>query len=303
MLMKLVNRALAPAVALETTLLVHGVPKADGPALAQRLAAAVKAKGANAAVVGVVGGVPTVGMNGEELAAMFAAPKVEKVNASNLGVAIHRKVHAATTVSTTMELAARAGVKVFATGGLGGVHKGFGTHADISADLVALTRFPVAVVTSGVKSLLDVAATREVLETLGIPVVGWRVSEFPAFYLSKLEGVGKVDVRFDEMSELARYVEMEVGRTGRGVVVCNAVPAAFEIAGGDFAAWLLKAERAVDEAGVTGRDRTPRILGELHQVSGGATLRANVELAVSNAEVAAELASEMRRSPITAEFS
>ncbi len=166
--MHLLNRAGSGYVALETTLLVHGVPREHGPGLAERLGDAVREGGARPAVVGIIGGRPIVGLLGEELAALCAAAEVAKVNTANLGVVLHRRLHGATTVSTTVELAARAGVRFMATGGIGGVHRGYGQHLDISADLATLARRPVAVVTSGVKSLLDVRATREALETLGV---------------------------------------------------------------------------------------------------------------------------------------
>jgi pseudouridine-5'-phosphate glycosidase len=286
--MRVVSRVphAAHAVALETTLLLHGVPKSESPALAADLAGIVRTHGAHPAIVGVVGGVPTVGLSDAELAVLLAADKVPKVNTSNLGVAIHRKTHAATSVSTTMELAAAAGVHVFATGGLGGVHTNLAAHLDVSADLAAFARFPVAVVTSGVKSLLDVEGTREILETLGVPVVGYRTDRFPAFYLR--ESAATVDARFDDHADLARFVAAEMSRTGRGVVVCNPIPAVDEIPPDDWRAWLVAAEAMVGST--TGRDATPRLLAALHEVSRGATLRANLSLVRSNADLAARLA-------------
>jgi pseudouridine-5'-phosphate glycosidase len=282
-------RVIQPAVALETTLLLHGVPKSESLPLAEDLSAVIRQQGAHPALVGVVHGVPTVGMNQDELATLLAAPKVAKVNTSSLGLALHRREHAATTVSTTMELAAAAGVRIFATGGLGGVHKGFAASLDISADLAALTRFPVAVVCSGVKSLLDVPATRETLETLGVPVVGFRTDRFPAFYLR--DSGASVDARFDDAADLARYAAAEMGRTGRAVLICNPIPAADEINHADWERWL--AEAGTRAAGSGGRDVTPAILGHLHQVSNGATLKANLALVRSNALLAAQIAAAM----------
>jgi pseudouridine-5'-phosphate glycosidase len=289
----ILNRAKSPAVALETTLILHGVPRPQAAPLLQRLSDAVKQGGSHPAAVGVFNGVPTVGLVDSELQEMLAAPMVPKVNSSNLGLMIHHKSHAATTVSTTMELAAAAGVRVFATGGIGGVHRNFASHLDISTDLLALTRFPVAVIASGVKSLLDVAATREALETLGIPVVGWQTSRFPAFYLPELAGVGDVDGRFDDLTRLAEFVGSEMARTGRAVLICNPVPPEAAIEVGQFNGWLAEAEKRADSLGATARDRTPRILQSLHEVSRGATLRCNLELAVSNARLAGQLAAAM----------
>jgi len=283
------HRVIKPAVALETTLLLHGVPKPEALPLAAELAQIVRAAGAHPALVGVVAGTPTVGMTDEELALLLNADKVPKVNTASLGVALHRKSHAATTVSTTMELAAAAGVRVFATGGLGGVHRGFGTSLDISADLAAFTRFPVAVVCSGIKSLLDVEATRETLETLGVPVVGYRTDRFPAFYLKA--SAATVDARFDNATDLALFASTEMNRTGRGVVVCNPIPDEDEIARADWDRWYAQAATLANAA--TGRDVTPAILGHLHQVSNGATLRANLALIRSNTHLAAQLSVAM----------
>jgi len=189
-----------------------------------------------------------------------------------------------------MELAAAAGVRLFATGGLGGLHKGLATHPDISADLAAFTRFPVAVVTSGVKSLLDVEGTRELLETLGIPVVGFRTDRFPAFYLRDSDA--KVDARFDDLAPLAAFLDAELTRTGRGIVVCNPIPHADELPKDQWHAWLAQAEA---QTPAQGRDTTPQLLGKLHELSAGATLRANLALVRSNAALAADLARTMAK--------
>lgn len=287
--MNVLCRAEQPAVALETTLLLHGVPRAESKTLAGMLAADVRESGANPAIVGVVHGVPTVGLNDAELDELLAAARVEKVNSANLGILIHRRAHAATTVSTTMELAAAGGVRVFATGGLGGVHRGYGTQLDISADLAAFTRFPVAVVTSGVKSLLDVVATREVFESLGVPVVGYRTERFPAFYLR--ESDADVDETFDDPADLARFVAAELARTGRGVVVCNPIPKSEEIDRRQWDRWL--ADATAQAGAAAGRDVTPATLGRLHELSQGATLRANIALVRSNAALAGAIAARM----------
>lgn len=284
----LVKRVGPDAVALETTLLVHGVPRAQAMPLASRLNECVRAAGATPALIGLVSGVATVGMTGPELQTLLDAPSVPKANTANLGVLAHWGSHAATTVSATMELAAAAGLSLFATGGLGGVHKGFGRSLDISSDLAAFTRFPIAVVTSGVKSILDVEATREALETLGVPVVGFRTDRFPAFY-HRASDAG-VDARFDDERDLAAFLRTELARTGRGAVVANPIPAEHEIDERDWARWLEAAETRAEDAGVSGRGVTPFVLGALHEVSGGATLRANIALVESNAALAGRLA-------------
>lgn len=290
----MVRRVTQPAVALETTLLVHGVPKPSAPALASELDSIVRTERAHPAVVGVVAGVPTVGLSDDELARLLDAPSVPKANTANLGALIASGSHAATTVSATMELAAAAGVRVFATGGLGGIHPPGAVRFDASSDLVAFTRFPVAVVTSGVKSLLDVAATREALETLGVPVVGFRTDDFPAFYQrSAGPTVGPVDARFDDALDLARFVAFEIARTGRGVVVANPVPEADELDADQWAGWLAGAEQRAADAGVVGRAVTPFVLQQVHELSAGATLRANLALVKDNARLAGRLAAAM----------
>jgi pseudouridine-5'-phosphate glycosidase len=292
----LVIRAGRGAVALESTLLVHGVPRPQAVSLARDLGNAVREAGAVPALVGIVGGRPIVGMTDDELQTLLDATEaVPKANASNLGLLLHRGSHGATTVSATMELAAAAGLQVFATGALGGVHRGFARTLDISSDLVALTRFPIAVVTSGVKLLLDVAATREALETQGTPVVGYQTSRFPAFYRRACDdGAADVDARFDDFSELAAFAKSELARTGRGIVVANPIPAAHEISAADWQRWLSNAESEANAAGVVGRAVTPFVLARLHEVSGGATLSANIALAKSNASQAGAIAARIR---------
>ena len=287
-MLNLVNRSQPKAVALETTLLVHGVPTNTAQPLANELAQIVRKHGANPALIGVVNGIPTVGMTDQELETMLAQDHILKANTANLGVAIHQKTHAATTVSTTMELAAAAGIKLFATGGLGGVHKNYSQHLDISSDLAAFTRFPVAVVTSGVKSILDVESTREALETLGILVIGYKTDSFPAFYFQKSNA--QVDVRIDNPADLANLIKSELARTHRGIVIANPIPTKHELNKEDWNNWLNQATSEAKQSGVTGRAITPAILGRLHEVSNGKTLKANLALIKANTTLAAQLA-------------
>lgn len=290
-------RAPARCVALETTLLAHGVPAGEGGkdslALARRLAERVRAagEGVDAAVVGVLGGRGIVGMTEAQLGELLRQPaELPKVNASNLGVSLRRGLNGATTISATVELAAAAGVSMMATGGLGGVHAGIADRIDISSDLAALARFPVAVVCSGVKSALDVASTRELLETLGVPVIGWGTDQMPAFYLA--ESGEAVDARFDDELELLDYLDFELARSGRGIVVAQPAPAPIDPA--RWAQWLAEAEDRVRRAGVHGRQVTPRALAALHEISGGETLRVNLELVENNCTLAGRLASLRR---------
>lgn len=276
---------------METTLLVHGVPTDASVVLAEELDVIVREAGSTPALIGVVDGRVTIGMNRDELESMLSGGAVPKVNTANLGHALHAGYSAATTVSTTMELAAYAGLRVFATGGIGGVHRGYGEHLDISADLVAFTRYPIAVVTSGVKSILDVRATREALESLGVTVIGFGTDVFPAFYLR--DGGCGVDIRIDDPDELASFVRAELPRTGRGIVIANPIPVEDELLESDWSEWLREAERRAVESGAAGRDVSPAVLAELHEVSGGKTLEANIALVKSNARVAAMLESRL----------
>ncbi|MGD9690605.1 MAG: pseudouridine-5'-phosphate glycosidase [Phycisphaerales bacterium] len=278
-------------VALETTLLVHGVPRAHAPALARDLALAVHKAGGLPMLIGVVAGQVRVGMNDADLKTMLSARDVPKLNTASIGAAIHQRSHGATTVSTTMELAAGAGIRLFATGGLGGVHREFAKRLDISADLAAFVRFPVAVVTSGCKSILDVASTREALETLGVPVIGYRTDRFPAFY--QREGDAGVDARFDDPADLAAFIHSELSRTGRGMVICNPIPKQDEINRRDWDRWLAAAGTRFAVRTAEGRDATPALLAALHQVSKGRTLKANIALALNNADLAGRLASHL----------
>ena len=302
-------------VALETTLLAHGVPAGKGGAgsvaLARRLAEWVTGAGgiglrpdapvggprsapgramppcrAEAAIVGVLGGRGIIGMTEPELGKLLAGPDVPKLNSANLGVALRRGLSGATTISATMELAAARGVSLLATGGLGGVHPGLAERVDISGDLAALARFPVAVVCSGVKSLLDVNSTREMLEALGVPVIGFGASRMPAFYLAESEA--EVDAVFEDEAELLDFIDFELARTGRGIVIAQRAPSPIDPA--RWTTWLAEAQDRAQRAGARGRAVTPHVLGALHDVSGGETLRVNLELVEANCALAGRLA-------------
>jgi len=292
--MDILNRAAPNAVALETTLPAMGLPPGEGLPFCMELNGVIRAHAAEPAAVGILAGRPIVGMTDDELGQLLDGRPVEKANTANLGVLLHANADAATTVSTTMELAALAGVRTFATGGIGGVHRGYGTHLDISADLAALARFPVAVIASGTKSLLDVSATREALETLGVPCVGYKTDRFPAFYLRENpEAESRLDWRFDDSDSLASFVAGELVRTGRGVLICNPIPIEAEISLDDWNRWLKQAEQCARD--VSGRDITPAVLGALHDISEGATLAANLALVRSNATLAAQIAASISK--------
>lgn len=282
-----------PAVAIETTVLVHGVPKVAAAPLARDLRADAASAGAEAQFVGILAGTPTIGLDDAGLQTLLDAPSVPKANAANLGILIHARAHAATTVSATLELAAAAGIRVGATGGIGGLHRHLSYRVDVSADLGALARHPVALVCSGVKSLLDVEGTRELLEALGVPIVGFRTDRFPAFYRRRSES--GVDARFDDVPGLASFVRSELARRTRGILIANPIAEHAEIAAASLDTWLAEAEREAREGGIRGRDVTPFILGRLHDISGGRTLAANIELLRSNTRLAGEIAAALAK--------
>lgn len=285
---QLITRAQHPAVALETTLLAHGVPRDAALPLHHELSTIIRSHGAAPALTGLVRGAPTIGMTDSELAELLNTPGLPKANTANLGILMHWGASAATTVSSTMELAAAAGIRLFATGGIGGIHEGLGCNLDISSDLTAFTRFPIAVVCSGVKAILDVHSTREALETLGIPVIGYRTDAFPAFYLR--DTPDQVDARFDDIPSLAAFLRAELSRARRGILIANPIPAEHAISPQDWESWLEQAEDRAESASIRGRAVTPFLLAALHDISAGRTLRANIELVKSNASLAAQLA-------------
>lgn len=278
-----------PVVALESTLVAHGLPWPDNLAVARELEAVVRARGAEPATIAIVDGIPRIGIDDATLERLARDGKqFAKAGATDLAVHLARGSNAATTVSATAMLAAKAGIRVFATGGIGGVHRGDGS--DVSHDLVALARTPIAVISAGAKAILDLPRTLETLETLGVLVIGYRTSELPAFY-TRSSGLA-LDHRAETIDELAAIVRIhweELG--GGGVLVCNPIPADAALEGLDPAI-----ERALAEAaaqGVTGKRLTPFLLARLADVTAGASIRANRALALHNAAVGAELATAL----------
>ena len=281
-----------PVVALESTLIAHGLPWPVNRDTARSAERVVAESGAVAATVAVWHGTPTIGLNEDEIEYLARAGQVRKAGARDLAAAIVAGACAATTVSATMRLAHLAGIRVFATGGIGGVHPGTtGRPLDVSADLLELARTPVMVVCAGAKSILDLAATLEVLETQGVPVVGYQTDEFPAFYLrtSRLEVAARVDSPA-EAAALARW-HWELG--GAGVVLALPLPEEAELAREDFEAALAEAEQQAGRAGVGGPALTPFLLARLAELTGGRTLVANRELIRANARLAAQVAGHL----------
>jgi len=282
-------RTQRPVVALETTLVTHGFPHPEGLEVAMELEAAVAAEGAQPATIGIVDGRIHVGLGHRELEQLAACGSAAKLNLSNLAAHLIPGSWGSTTVAATLFVAWRAGIRVFATGGIGGVHRNAAETGDISADLTALARFPVAVVCAGAKAVLDLPLTLERLETLGVPVFGMGTDEFPAFY-SRGSGL-PVDRRFDEIDLLAEAVRAHLTlNMGTGIVVANPVPPEHEL---PREVWQPATERALADAsrqGLRGRDVTPFLLERLRALTEGASVFSNRALLINNARLAGRLA-------------
>jgi pseudouridine-5'-phosphate glycosidase len=274
-----------PVVALETTVATHGLPHPDGLATAEAMEAEVRGAGAVPATVGILDGSLRIGLDAAELRRLAGAAP-EKVNLGNLAAVLASGGAGSTTVAATLLAAHRAGIRVFATGGIGGVHRG--ESGDVSADLPALARFPVAVVCAGAKAVLDLPRTVEALETLGVPVYGWRTERFPAF--DRRDSGLPVDRRFQDLPALAAAVRVHFALGLGGVLVANAIASEHEVDAVQHERALQEALAAARSAGITGRAVTPFLLQQMRERTGGATLNANRALLLGNARLAGELA-------------
>ena len=279
-----------PVVALESTIVSHGLPRPDNLRIAREIEQAVRRGGAVPATIAVVDGSPRIGLDDDALAQVATRDDVVKVSTRDLAVLVARRGTGATTVAATSHLAALAGIDVFATGGLGGVHRDARTTWDESADLQSLATTGVAVVCAGVKSILDVPATLERLETLGVPVLGYRTDTFPGFYLS--DSGHRVDWRVDSPEEVALVLAARrtLGTDDRGLVLANPLPPEEQVDPELHDRLLRDSLRAADEAHVRGKDVTPFLLDFFHRESGGVTLAANIAIVLRNAELAARVA-------------
>jgi len=283
-----VAAARGPVVALESTLVAHGLPWPENLAVARELEDTVRARGAVPATIAIVDGAVHIGLAAELLEQLARdGSRFAKAGATDLAVHLARGTSAATTVSATAVLAARAGIRVFATGGIGGVHRG--DAGDVSHDLVALAKTPIAVVSAGAKAILDLPRTLELLETLGVLVLGYRTSELPAFY-TRSSGLA-LEHRVDSITELAAIARLHWEMDRGGILVANPIPADAALAGIEPAIERSLADAAA--ANVTGKQLTPFLLARIAAVTAGASIRANRALAVHDAAVAAELAVEL----------
>ena len=284
--------ARAPVVALETTVVTHGLPHPDGIAAALALEDEVRQSGATPATIGVLRGAIRIGISREELDELATTPDVCKTNLSNLAAVVASGGLGSTTVAATMWAAHMNGIRVFATGGIGGVHRGADETGDVSSDLTALGRVPVAVVCAGAKAILDLPRTLEMLETLGVPILGLETDDFPAFY-RRSSGL-RVDRRVDSIADLAAAVDahFRLG-LGTGVLVANPVPGADEMPRDLYDQALQAALADMKAEGVRGRAVTPFLLDRLRVLTSGESVRTNLALLLNNARVAARLATHL----------
>lgn len=288
-------------VALESTIISHGLPSDSSARVAREIEAAVRGTGAVPATIAILDGHVRIGLDDRALDRIATGASVVKSSIRDLGSVLASGAPGATTVASTAYLAHRAGIRVFATGGLGGVHRGAGTTFDESADLTALAHIPVALVCAGVKSILDVRATLERLETLSVALVGYRTERFPGFYIQD-SGYAVPWVA----QSVAEISDILAARDGLGLeqalVVANPIPDGMEMARELHDATLAAALKALQENEITGKDVTPFLLGYFHEHTHGVSLQANIDLVLNNATlaaaIAAALAGQVARSPV-----
>jgi len=282
-----------PVVALESTIIAHGLPRPDNLRVARRVEQRVRDAGAVPATIGMIGGELVVGLDDAQLTRLAAGDEVAKLSVRDLATAAAAGVDGATTVASTSAVAAAAGIRVFATGGLGGVHRDAGTTFDESADLVTLARTPIAVVCAGVKSILDVGATLERLETLGVAVVGFRSRRFPGFYLT--DSGFDLDWSVESAAEAARIVRAAAahGMHRGAVVIANPLPVDEQLDPELHDRVLASGLSTMERAGVTGKAVTPFLLAHFHAETRGRSLDVNVRIILRNAALAGEIAAAL----------
>lgn len=277
-----------PVVALESTVIAHGLPRPQNLQTAQRLEQIVRDAGAIPATIAIIDGKPSVGLNDDQIHTLANSSDIKKISTRDISVAVAQGLNGATTVASTTWIAHRAGIKVFATGGIGGVHRG--SLPDVSADLPELARTPIIVVCSGAKIVLDLPATREWLETHAVTVIGYQCDELPAFY-SRKSGL-PIDARVESADDVANIYRAQLALgIQSALLVVVPVPAQFEVPAEELQIVLTTALEDAEWKGIVGPALTPFLLSQMAERSGGSTLRANIALLENNARVAAEIAS------------
>jgi len=281
-----------PIVALESTVITHGLPRPQNLHLAQALEEIVRGEGATPATIAVLNGRICVGLEAVELEQLSNDPKARKLSSRDLAAVVASKASGGTTVAATLRVAAQAGFRVFATGGIGGVHRG--SHWDVSADLVELSKQPVLLVCAGAKAILDLPATLEHLETLGVPVVGYKTNAFPAFY--SVESGLQLDTRVNSAEEAAQLAQVHWQLGGAGIMLANPVPADSAVPRAQVEAWIEQALGEATQRGVAGQAVSPFLLQRVSELSEGKSLQANLALLKNNARIAAQVVKELTRS-------
>ena len=280
-----------PVVALESTIISHGMPYPKNVQTALEVEQVIRNHGAIPATIGIIDGEPVVGMTPEEIEQFGKRKGVLKVSRRDLPVVYAKKLWGATTVATTMIIANQAGIEVFVTGGIGGVHRGAQETFDISADLQELAKTNVTVVCAGAKAILDLSLTLEYLETMGVPVLGYKTEELPAFYNSH-SGL-KIDYKVDSAEEMARIIKAkrENGLVG-GILLTNPIPEQYEMPKDVIDNAIATALKKMDEEGIKGKECTPFLLKTIVELTGGDSLESNIKLVLNNAAVGSEVAKE-----------
>jgi pseudouridine-5'-phosphate glycosidase len=278
-----------PVVALESTIITHGMPYPQNLAMAQEVEDVIRAQGAVPATIAIMDGRLCVGISGDDLVRLAEeGHKAAKASRRDVAALLASGEMAGTTVATTMQIAALAGIRIFATGGIGGVHRGAEDSFDISADLEELGRTPVTVICAGAKSILDIAKTLEVLETNGVPVLGFGTNDFPAFWAR--ESGFKVDHRFDDAESVARMLAVQADLGMGGVLIANPIPEADAWEAGAIEGFISQALADADAQGIAGKATTPFLLQRIFELTGGKSLQSNIALVKNNARVAADIA-------------
>jgi len=281
-----------PVVALESTLISHGFPYPENLEVAGEMEEIIRGYGVAPATIAVIKGKIKVGLTAGELEFMATSKDIVKTSRRDLTVIVAKGLNGATTVAATMLVAERTGIKVFATGGIGGVHRGAEKSFDVSADLQELARTPVAVVCSGAKAILDLPLTKEYLETMGVPVIGFRSEKLPAFYCR--ESGLKVDYVVNNEKEAAGIIRaMQDLGIGGGMIITNPVPEEYALSMEYMNEVIEEAVRAAEKEGIKGKKLTPYLLNKIKELTGGKSLKANIELVKNNARVAAKIAYEL----------
>ena len=283
-----------PVVALESTIISHGMPYPQNVQMAGEVEQIVRDNGATPATIAVLGGRLKIGLSPEELHLLATDKTVQKISTRDLPVTVALGRNGATTVASTMRIASLAGIRVFATGGTGGVHRGAEHSMDISADLLELAHTDVCVVSAGVKSILDIGLTLEVLETQGVPAITLGSDEFPAFYSRQSGFKSPLSVQTEAEAARVLHAKWVMGLHG-GVLLANPIPAESEIPATDMNPHIQQALKDMDALGLTGKDTTPYLLGRIVEITGGKSLETNIALVKNNARVAARVAAEYAR--------